>query len=761
MGPGRVHQALAFTKMLSRTPGWLLVLALGAVVLLPGLGNYGLWDPTEVRPADNARRLFENKTAREPPTRGPSRLSPPLTSWLIAIGFRLFGVNEFAGRIPIALCGLLALLLVWRVGRRLDSEAAGLLAALVLLTCPAFIFQSRQLSSHIVLNLALMASIGGFAAYVVPADNRRSSFDLFIGCLGLIAGCLTHSVVLGAILPLVALALTVLIDRPDAAGGDPRERPTTLEPVGWPLWVGLALSTAVIGLLVSQLGGADWLLGGQIHRSASAPTFDAMYKQTGFAFFPWVGLLPASLAFFLQSPASMHARGPRFATSLILVALVLAYVTTTFLSIYVAKVTLAVLPLLSVAVGLLLMQMLATGSQHRLWALLALALIVALQQDYTLNPESLAFSHLSEAAKFPAELNIKNWITGFGVGFALLFYLALGGMPRPRKSTLEKRRWEQLSGLRSSVSWMLNSGIDRITWLADRAAWPLRQLGGRDGRNYCLAAGGLAITFAVWCSWYLLPELSLHLSNKALFETYHRCREGQQPLAQYMVSGRGAAYYNDGKVQQLSSRTALFNQLKAKERSFVLIPAGQLAAIDQAARRDRLKYYVLDDRNSQYLILSNQLSGNCARDVNPLRRLVVKTRPSPQKPLVANFENRVKLLGYDLKDTVRRGGKFAIKLYFEVLSRMPSGYKLFIHFDQPAHRFHGDHKPLGGKYPTQYWLPGDFIIDPHEVEIPLLTTPSGTYKIYAGFWLGSKRLKVTEGPNDGVNRVLLGTLRVR
>ena len=47
------------------------------------------------------------------------------------------------------------------------------------------------------------------------------------------------------------------------------------------------------------------------------------------------------------------------------------------------------------------------------------------------------------------------------------------------------------------------------------------------------------------------------------------------------------------------------------------------------------------------------------------------------------------------------------------------------------------------------------------MEIPFITTPSGRYTVYMGFWLGSKRLKVTKGQQDGSNRVRLGTLRVR
>ena len=69
--------------------------------------------------------------------------------------------------------------------------------------------------------------------------------------------------------------------------------------------------------------------------------------------------------------------------------------------------------------------------------------------------------------------------------------------------------------------------------------------------------------------------------------------------------------------------------------------------------------------------------------------------------------------------------------------------------------------PLGGKFPTEYWMPGDYIVDPHDIDIPIFTTPSGSYNMMMGFWLGSNRIKVIEGPNDGSDRVNMGTLRVR
>ena len=260
-------------------------------------------------------------------------------------------------------------------------------------------------------------------------------------------------------------------------------------------------------------------------------------------------------------------------------------------------------------------------------------------------------------------------------------------------------------------------------------------------------------------------------TNKALFQTFHRCRMGDEALAQYQVSGKGAAYYNDGKVKAIHSTEQLFEHLKKPERWFILVPSHQLAPIDKEARQRKITYYVLDDRSSQFLLLSNKLGQReCTKDRNPLRKYVLSTEPKPGKlirdkegkVIKPNFENRVQLLGYDVKDVVRRGGKFNLKLYFKVLGSMPSQYKIFVHFDQPASRFHGDHKPLGGKFPTEYWMPGDYIVDPHDVEIPMITTPSGTYTMYMGFWLGSTRLKLTD-PNhhDGVNRVNLGRVRVK
>ncbi|MCA9668857.1 MAG: glycosyltransferase family 39 protein [Myxococcales bacterium] len=766
---------------LNKIPRWAWVIALGALLLLPMLGQYGLWDPAEIRQADVAREVATKGTYADVTVNGRYTPRPPLYVWLVATGFKLLGVNELAGRLPLALCALLALLLAFRVGERLLDEKGGLTAAFVLATTPAFIFQARQLASDMVYYTCLLAAIGGLAAYLWPASGKRSRLDLGIGAAGLALGFLAKGLMLGTALPLLSVGLAVALcwkleHKSDEAGvwaasdGDDikvgQTLGETMPAIYKPLAIALVAVAAVIVVAMMTLAHSKFLLLGAAYRKlALPPTFEEPMRDVGWGLFPWFALVPIALTAFLwaQRSGAEGRRRDAFPKLVLLLVCTIGYFTAALWVAYLGKVRYPALPLLSVAVGLFAYEAWRSDARHGLWGLAAAGLILVLQQDFYMAPRSLAFSHLIEHAKYPVDLKIKVAIRLIGLGMTLMLFFALRGAPeRPVQrafviSETASKWWRPFRWLAEVSLSIVNGAIGIFTHIGNF----VRYLAGPRDRNFWIAGATLALIFAAWCSLWLTPQLSLHMSNKALFMTYHRCKSQGERLAQYMVSGRGAAYYNNGQVDQVRGRQQLFKLLNGSKRVFVLVPSSQLGSLDQAARKQKVPYHVLDDRNSHYLILSNKLTGSCNKDLNPLRRLVLNKRPNPQHKLEINFENRVKLIGFDLDRTVSRGGKFRIKLYFHVQSRVPAGYKIFIHFDQPAHRFHGDHDPLGGKYPTQYWLPGDYIIDPHDVEIPLLTTPSGRYKIYMGFWRGSTRLKVLKGPKDRHNRAILGNLRVR
>ena len=84
-----------------------------------------------------------------------------------------------------------------------------------------------------------------------------------------------------------------------------------------------------------------------------------------------------------------------------------------------------------------------------------------------------------------------------------------------------------------------------------------------------------------------------------------------------------------------------------------------------------------------------------------------------------------------------------------------------MHFDGPGARVNGDHVPLDGKFPTQFWTMGTYVIDEYILKPDHATEPSGAYQLYFGLFSGDKRMKVKEGASDGENRVKLGSVHVK
>ena len=124
--------------------GILLVLLLGALVLLPAL-SFGLWEPWEPKYAQSAVEMIERGDYVTPYYRGVPRYSKPiLTYWVIASSYAVFGVNEFATRLPFVLFALSSIGVFVHCLTRLFSRTLGTLGGIILLTSPMFYLMSRQ-----------------------------------------------------------------------------------------------------------------------------------------------------------------------------------------------------------------------------------------------------------------------------------------------------------------------------------------------------------------------------------------------------------------------------------------------------------------------------------------------------------------------------------------------------------------------------------------------------------------------------------------
>ncbi len=126
---------------------------------------------------------------------------PPLTYWLTALGYKIFGVNEFGGRFFAGLCGIISTLLVFLISFTLfkDDEIA-FLSGIIFSTTPLVIGASRIVTTDIFLLTAMLFSIYHFLKFL--NDNKTKHIYLFwiwLGISGFIKGPLGYMQVLPVI----------------------------------------------------------------------------------------------------------------------------------------------------------------------------------------------------------------------------------------------------------------------------------------------------------------------------------------------------------------------------------------------------------------------------------------------------------------------------------------------------------------------------------------------------------------------------------
>jgi 4-amino-4-deoxy-L-arabinose transferase-like glycosyltransferase len=122
-----------------RLADYAVLVAVLAAVALPHLGTPSLWDVDEGVNAGCTREMMEAGTWVVPTFNWELRTAKPvMLYWLQRPAFHLFGVNEWAARLPAVLCSLGTVLLVYELGRRAFGAAVGLLAGVILATAIEF-----------------------------------------------------------------------------------------------------------------------------------------------------------------------------------------------------------------------------------------------------------------------------------------------------------------------------------------------------------------------------------------------------------------------------------------------------------------------------------------------------------------------------------------------------------------------------------------------------------------------------------------------
>ncbi len=100
-----------------------IIAVLSALLFLPFLGHVHLFDWDEINFAECAREMIvTNDYLRPQIDFQPFWEKPPLFIWMQVVSMKLLGINEYAARFPNALMGVITLLTLFYVGKKVISE---------------------------------------------------------------------------------------------------------------------------------------------------------------------------------------------------------------------------------------------------------------------------------------------------------------------------------------------------------------------------------------------------------------------------------------------------------------------------------------------------------------------------------------------------------------------------------------------------------------------------------------------------------------
>ncbi|MDQ3418878.1 MAG: glycosyltransferase family 39 protein [Acidobacteriota bacterium] len=196
-----------------------VLLAAALSLFFVDLGGSAIWDANEAFYVETPREMIERGDYVFPTFNYEPRVNKPVLSyWIVAGFYRVFGVSVAVQRIPIAIGGVLLVVIAFFLGRlaypdQADRETvmkAGLWAALGLAVSPRLLMFSRRIFIDIYITLFMAATLLFFALAERYPERRRLFLALMYVSVGL--GVLTKGPVAVA-LPGLAFLIYLVVHR--------------------------------------------------------------------------------------------------------------------------------------------------------------------------------------------------------------------------------------------------------------------------------------------------------------------------------------------------------------------------------------------------------------------------------------------------------------------------------------------------------------------------------------------------------------------
>ncbi|TDQ18265.1 4-amino-4-deoxy-L-arabinose transferase-like glycosyltransferase [Algoriphagus boseongensis] len=178
-----------------------LFLGVTSFFLFFNLNVWSVTETSEARYSQISKEMVQTGEWLHPQLMGIYHYhKPPMTYWITAVSYQLFGINSFAARFFLQIAVLLQILLIYQLGKMVfEDKSKAFKSALLYASFPVVIIGSRALTTDTYLATFLLAAIYFWFRY--SKTGRKSDNLLFYLFLGL--GFLTK----GPVILLVPVSL--------------------------------------------------------------------------------------------------------------------------------------------------------------------------------------------------------------------------------------------------------------------------------------------------------------------------------------------------------------------------------------------------------------------------------------------------------------------------------------------------------------------------------------------------------------------------
>src|SRR3954462_9482666 len=167
--------------------GWIVLLAASLVFLVSVVSPPRLMDDVDAVQAQIARNMLASGDYVTARLDGVAYLEKaPLVYWMMAASYSVFGVHDWAARLPLALGVLLLCWTTYRFGCWAFDEASALYSGIALATCIGLFLFTRILIPDALLTLTITGAIWAWLRLLDPDEEPKFPYIAQFGiCFGL------------------------------------------------------------------------------------------------------------------------------------------------------------------------------------------------------------------------------------------------------------------------------------------------------------------------------------------------------------------------------------------------------------------------------------------------------------------------------------------------------------------------------------------------------------------------------------------------